>query len=255
MNAPLVSVIIPLYNTEKYIEKAIESVINQTYKNWQLIVIDDCSTDSSLDIVLDIKKQNNISNEKMIIKRMKKNMGTYVALNIGLKLAKGKFFCVLGSDDIYIPEKLQIQIDEFIKNPDYICVIGKYIRKDLKRNICPDLGISIERMKNGIMGECTSMYSMSLINKIGYYDCVRYGADTNFFWRMYKYFGNYDKIKKINKILYLAIQRPNRLTKDSTIPNRIIYCSNFKKWLNQGNYYIDFPLEKRPYNVPEDMLP
>ena len=65
MNDPLVSIIIPLYNTEKYIEKAINSVINQTYKNWQLIVIDDCSTDDSLNIVLKIRKQNNFSNEKM----------------------------------------------------------------------------------------------------------------------------------------------------------------------------------------------
>ena len=63
MNDPLVSIIIPLYNTEKYIEKAINSVINQTYKNWQLIVIDDCSTDDSLNIVLKIRKQNNFSNE------------------------------------------------------------------------------------------------------------------------------------------------------------------------------------------------
>ena len=100
MNTPLISIIIPLYNTEKYIEKAIESVINQTYKNWELIIIDDCSTDSSLDIVLDIRKRNGFSNKKMVIKRIKKNMGTYVALNIGLKLAKGNYFCVLGSDAI-----------------------------------------------------------------------------------------------------------------------------------------------------------
>ena len=255
MNDPLVSVIIPLYNTEKYIEKAIDSVINQTYQNWQLIVIDDCSTDTSLDIVLDIRKRNNFSNEKMVIKRMKKNMGTYVALNIGLKLVKGEYFCILGSDDVYIPEKLQIQIDEFVKNPDYICVIGKYIRKDLSGNICKDIDISIEKMKTGNFGECTCMYSMSIINKIGYYDCVRYGADTTFFWRIHKYFGNYDKFKQIDKILYTAIQRPNRLTIDSTKANRTIYSSNFKKWLNRGNYYIGFPLGKRPYNVPKDMLP
>ena len=255
MNDPLVSVIIPLYNTEKYIEKAVNSVINQTYKNWQLIVIDDCSTDSSLDIILDIRKRNNFSNKKMIIKRMKKNMGTYVALNIGLKLAKGKYFGVLGSDDVYIPEKLQIQIDEFTKNPNYICVIGKYIRKDPSGNICKDIDISIEKMKTGYFGECTCLYSISLINNIGYYDCVRYGADTNFFFRMHKYFGTYDKIKRINKILYIPIQRPNRLTNDLTKRNRTIYSSTFRKWLDQGNYYISFPLQKRPYNVPTDMLP
>jgi len=255
MYDPLVSVIIPLYNTEKYIEKAIDSVINQTYKNWQLIIIDDCSTDSSLDIVLDIRKRNNFSNEKMVIKRMKKNMGTYVALNIGLQLAKGKYFCVLGSDDMYIPEKLQIQIDEFTKNPNYVCVAGKYIRKDLKGNICEDINVSKQQMQRGIMGECTCMYLTSIIKNIGYYDCVRYGADSNYMYRVYKYFGKYDKIKRINNILYIAIQRPNRLTIDSTHRNRNIYFSTFKKWLNRGNYYIGFPLEKRPYNVPTDMLP
>ena len=255
MNDPLVSVIIPLYNTEKYIEKAINSVINQTYTNWQLIIIDDCSTDSSLEIVMNIRKSNKFSNEKMVIKRMTKNMGTYVALNIGLQLAKGKYFCVLGSDDMYIPEKLQIQIDEFTKNPNYVCVAGKYIRKDLKGNICSDLDVSIEKMKTGTLGECTCLYSMSIIDKIGYYDCVRYGADTSFIWRLRKYLGNDDKIKRIDNILYIAIKRPNRLTIASTHRNRIIYSSTFKKWLKQGNYYIGFPLKKRPYNVPEDMLP
>ena len=124
----------------------------------------------------------------MVIKRMKKNMGTYVALNIGLKLAKGNYFCVLGSDDIYIPEKLQIQVDEFTQNPNYICVVGNYIRKNISSS---EIFVTIffnkfrqNIMENGIMGECTSMYSMSIINKIGYYDCVRYGADTNFFWRI-----------------------------------------------------------------------
>ena len=255
MNDPLVSIIIPLYNTEKYIEKAINSVINQTYKNWQLIVIDDCSTDDSLNIVLKIRKQNNFSNEKMVIKRMKKNMGTYVALNIGLKLAKGKFFGVLGSDDIYLPEKLHIQIEEFKKNTELVCVMGKFKRVDLEGNITADLDVTKDSMKNGIFGECTALYSMSLLDKIGYYDCVRYGADTNFFLRIYKYCGNNNNFKRIKKLLYVAVKRPDRLTLDSTRNNRLIYVRNFKEWLNQGNYYIGFPLALRPFNVPEDMLP
>jgi len=254
MDNPLVSIIIPLYNTEKYIEKAINSVINQTYTNWQLIIIDDCSTDSSLEIVMNIRKSNKFSNEKIVIKRMTKNMGTYVALNIALKLAKGKYFCILGSDDIYIPEKLQIQIDEFTKNPNYVCVAGKYIRKDLKENICEDINVSKQQMQRGIMGECTCMYLTSIIKNIGYYDCVRYGADTNYIYRVYKCFGK-DRVCKINKILYTAVQRPNRLTIASTKRNRNIYVSTFKKWLGRGNYYIGFPLKKRPYNVPTDMLP
>jgi glycosyltransferase involved in cell wall biosynthesis len=256
MNNPLVSVIIPLYNTEKYIEKAVNSVINQTYQKWQLIIIDDCSSDSSLDIVLNIRKQNKLSKEKMVIKKMNKNMGTYVALNVGLTLAKGKFFCVLGSDDTYIPEKLQIQIDEFKKNSNLICVMGKYIRQDLNGDISTDFGISKNQMKKGVFGECTSMYKMSLINQIGYYDSVRYGADTTFWERINKIVGPRNtRVKLLNKILYNAVKRPERLTQHSTLSNRKIYMRNFEKWLNKGNYYISFSLKNRPFPVPADMLP
>jgi glycosyltransferase involved in cell wall biosynthesis len=254
MTEPLVSVIIPLYNTDKFIENAVNSVINQTYKNWQLIIIDDCSTDKSLEIAMNIRKEKNFLHNKMVIKRMKKNMGTYIALNVGLKLAKGKYFCILGSDDTYTPDKLELQVTMLEKNPKYMTCVGKYIRKDLDGEYIEDFAINGENTKTGVKGECTCMYKISIINEIGYYDSVRYGGDTNFIHRVTKFYSDYSFIE-LNKILYIAIERPNRLTKKSTSTNRIQYFNTFMRWLKQGNYFIPFPLQTRPYKVPPEMLP
>ena len=68
MTDPLVSIIITLYNRENYITDTIDSILNQTYENWELIIINDCSTDNSLNTVINYKKKHNLSNSKMIIK-------------------------------------------------------------------------------------------------------------------------------------------------------------------------------------------
>lgn len=102
----LVSIIIPVYNAEKFIEDTIKSVINQTYKNWQLIIIDDHSTDSSVNIIKEFTKNNN----KIKLIKLKKNNGVAIARNKGINLAKGKYLCFLDADDLWHPEKLNKQI-------------------------------------------------------------------------------------------------------------------------------------------------
>lgn len=102
----LVSIIIPVYNAEKFIEDTIKSVINQTYKNWQLIIIDDHSTDDSVNIIKNFTKNNN----KIKLIKLKKNNGVAIARNKGINLAKGKYLCFLDADDLWHPEKLNKQI-------------------------------------------------------------------------------------------------------------------------------------------------
>lgn len=97
----MVSVIIPLYNTEKYILETINSVVIQTYTDWELIVIDDGSTDSSASIVKDLMK----SNDK-IQYFYQENLGVSVARNNGLSKAKGNFIALLDADDVWEPENL-----------------------------------------------------------------------------------------------------------------------------------------------------
>ena len=96
----LVSIIMPSYNTGKFIAETINSVLNQTYKNWELIIVDDCSTDNTDEVVeqfLIDKRINYLKNEK--------NSGAAVSRNRALKEAKGKWIAFLDSDDLWMPKK------------------------------------------------------------------------------------------------------------------------------------------------------
>ena len=111
-NTPLVSVIISLHDSEKYIEETLESVVNQTYKNWEMIVVDDYSFDSSRDIVRKLQGKDN----RITLVESKANFGGPARpRNIGLGLAKGKYIAFLDSDDVWIASKLEKQI-EFMKD-------------------------------------------------------------------------------------------------------------------------------------------
>lgn len=119
----LVSIIVPCYNSEKYIHKAIESVLNQSFKNWEMLIIDDCSTDNSVEIILNYSKlYNNISYFKTEV-----NSGSAaIARNIGIKNANGKYIAFLDSDDSWLPTKLEQQLVVFDRNPDAAIVYCNY---------------------------------------------------------------------------------------------------------------------------------
>lgn len=102
----LVSVIMPTYNCAKYIEESIHSVINQTVKDWELQIIDDCSTDNTADIIKPFLNQySNIH-----YYRLPKNGGPAVARTVGIKRATGKYIAFLDSDDLWNKDKLEKQI-------------------------------------------------------------------------------------------------------------------------------------------------
>ena len=102
---PFVDVILPNYNKAEFLEEAINSVINQTYKNWHLYIADDHSNDNSLEI---INKFSNLNNVNII--RLKKNMGPSFCRNYGMRLSKSKYISFLDSDDSWSVDKLEKQI-------------------------------------------------------------------------------------------------------------------------------------------------
>jgi len=116
---PLVSVIIPSYNHEKYIEEAIRSVWEQTYQNIELIVLDDGSKDHSPDIIKNLEKISPIP-MKVIIK---KNDGLCITLNQGLALAKGEYVSFLASDDKFLPQKIKLLIQYYVDNEDPLGIV------------------------------------------------------------------------------------------------------------------------------------
>lgn len=107
----LVSIIMPSYNTASFISKTIESVLNQTYKNWELLIVDDCSTDDTDEIV------SKYNDKRIVYLKNEKNSGAAISRNRALRNAKGKWIAFLDSDDLWHPTKLEKQI-KFMKKMD-----------------------------------------------------------------------------------------------------------------------------------------
>lgn len=120
MDQPLVSVIMPAYNAEKYIAEAIESVINQSYTNWELIIIDDGSTDNTANEI-------NKYTDKRIIFIKESNAGQSTQLNLGITIANGQYIAIAHADDINLVNRLSLQV-AFLKENNNIDVCGSYIR-------------------------------------------------------------------------------------------------------------------------------
>ena len=108
----LVSIIMPAYNSEPYIRDTIKSVIGQSYDNFELIIVDDNSTDNTKEIIEDIAK----SCDKIVYFRFNENKGAAEARNKAISMAKGRFIAFLDSDDIWSEDKLKIQVDYMLKN-------------------------------------------------------------------------------------------------------------------------------------------
>lgn len=102
----IVSVIIPVYNAEKYISETIDSVLNQTYQKIQIVLVDDCSNDSSGRIIADYVKEH----DNVVYHLQEKNGGAAVARNTALALAKGRYVAFLDSDDLWYPQKIVKQL-------------------------------------------------------------------------------------------------------------------------------------------------
>lgn len=128
MNNPKISVVMPVYNSEKYLRESIESILNQTFRDFELIIIDDCSTDNSIKIV------ESYNDKRIKIFQNEKNIGTVKTRNIGLKKAKGKYIAVMDSDDISLPDRFDYQLTYLVFNPHIFLVGSSAIFIDDKGN-------------------------------------------------------------------------------------------------------------------------
>ncbi|MDR0606474.1 MAG: glycosyltransferase [Bacteroidales bacterium] len=164
----LVSIIIPNYNRAIYIESSIQSVINQTYTNWELIIVDDCSTDNSIDIIKEC-----IKNDKRIkLYQMPQNNGLpAVPRNFGIEKASGDFIAFLDSDDIWLSDKLQEQIN-LAQQKDAAVVYSYYEKIDSNgfrnnRIVRTPSKINYKQLlKGNVIGCLTGMYSVNKLGKI-----------------------------------------------------------------------------------------
>ena len=163
----LVSIVTPVYNNADFVEKTIESVKNQTYDNWEMILIDDKSNDNSLDIINKFASRDS----RIKIIKNKNNLGAGVSRNKAIKLARGKYIAFLDGDDIWKENKLEIQIGLMDKNKwefshtsyGYITEFGKKLNKTYQVKSQP-VGY-YDLLKRTDIGCLTAVYNQEMLGK------------------------------------------------------------------------------------------
>ena len=174
---PLVSVIMPAYNAERFIEEAIRSVMSQTVSDWELIVIDDCSTDNTFQIAQHLMTQDS----RIILLRNSENSGVAKTRNRGIECAKGNYIAFLDSDDIWHSEKLERQLNKIQAVDAGMCycsyriigVAGEKVRADY---IVPETATYENILKENYI-QCSAMLVRSDIVKKFYFNTVFFHED------------------------------------------------------------------------------
>ena len=175
-----VDIIIPVYNSQKYISKTIKSVFRQTYKNWKLIIIDDASTDDTKKILEEIYKKIKYRRKIAILKN-NINKGQALSRNIGLKYSKSKFVTFLDSDDFWDKNKLKNQIKFMLSNNyDFTYTDYKIIKNNkIKKITVPDSYDYKKFIHNSSINTCSMVLKKKIIKNI-YFKNFRFSEDYFF---------------------------------------------------------------------------
>lgn len=161
-DGPLVSVVMPAYNASRIIDNAIHSVLGQTYENWELIVVDDCSTDNTLEILRQFKS------DKIKLITSKRNSGAVKAMNRGIRAARGKYIAFIDANDMWQPDKLERQLD-FMKKKEAGFVFSSYVFADKKgrpKGKVMRMPALIDFSKKNMIMTSTVMLDTNIVSKV-----------------------------------------------------------------------------------------
>lgn len=184
----LVSIIVPVYNAERFLEDTINTVLNQTYKNWELLLVNDCSKDNSKKIA------NKYLSDKIKWIDMDQNSGAALTRNKGIELSTGRYICFLDADDLWEKEKLEKQIN-FMNETDSAFSFTGYEFADEngkpngKKVFVPDTINYSQALKNTTIWTSTVMFDMSKLSKEDIYMPNVKSEDTACWWKVLKNIG------------------------------------------------------------------
>lgn len=211
---PRVSVIIPTYNRAQLVGRAIQSVLNQTYQDFELIVVDDCSTDNTAQIV------KGIGDERVKYIPHQVNKGASAARNTGIRAARGELIGFLDSDDEWLPEKLQRQVDKFDSASANVgLVYGGYVVIDdeTKRTIRQENPSKRGYVFRGILredfvGSPTPLVKRECFEKVGLFDEeMQFGEDWDMWVRIAQHY-EFDFLREMVANFYVS---QHQITTDS----------------------------------------
>ena len=163
-----VSVIMPAYNGEKFIGEAIQSIIDQTYQNWELIVIDDCSKDGTLDVI------RQFDDQRIVLYQNDENKGIAFGTNLGIEKSTGDYIALLDDDDVAMKDRFKIQVDYLDSHPEIDVLGGADIEIDENGDYIKCSGPPLRNPKlikayllffKNMFTDCTVMYRKDFVQK------------------------------------------------------------------------------------------
>jgi glycosyltransferase involved in cell wall biosynthesis len=186
MNKPLFTVLMPVYNGEKYLREAIDSILNQTLTDFEFLIIDDGSKDNSVQII------NSYSEPRIRLVKNEANLGISKTLNLGIEMSSAEFIARMDADDISYPARLQKQYDYLIKNPDcallstwakMITENNEHIRTEEYRSRLHYYNLTFECW----MYHPTVVFKKTAAKEVGMYS-IPYAEDFELFWQLSRKF-------------------------------------------------------------------
>lgn len=254
---PLVSVLMTTHNSEEFLDTAMRSVLEQTYADLELIVVDDCSTDGTREKLAAWAEYD----KRVVVLHNKHNVGTYGSKNLGLLKARGKFITCHDSDDWSHPQKIAFQVMRLRKTKAMACY-SRWVRID-------ERGFFEAKRWGQVAHSNPSslLYHRSVIDTIGFYDTVRTGADTEFHHRIVNRFGAASVFETPSTMAF-GRSHSDSLTRSSLLgfdeygasPYRQAYWMAWGEWHLRAmkeapeSLYIDFPpQDSRQFDIPQQI--
>lgn len=187
MSGELVSIVVPVYNAEKYITDTVKSVLAQTYGNWELILVENGSSDNTVEVLKNLEKED----KRIRVLDVKANVGAARARNAGTDLSSGKYLAFLDADDLWKPEKLEKEI-AFLKEKNAAFVFTGYEFGDENANPTgkivrvPETINHKQAMKNTTIFTSTVLFDVSVLGKERLHMPVIKSEDTALWWSILK---------------------------------------------------------------------
>ena len=257
-DGPLVSVIMTAFNVEGFIHTSVSSILSQSYRSLEVIVVDDCSTDGTPNILRELAGRD--ARLQVIFKDT--NDGTYVSKNLGMARAQGKYVAFQDGDDWSHPDRIGKSVAVLESMRKVVALTTEHVRMTTEG----DLVLTAS-------GRCSYLSHISLVfrrrrvlSRAGFFDSVRAAADAEYRERLKVIFGD-EGVVEFPWLLNFTRHRPGSLTAGSRFslirgvagPVRMKYRKSYMRWhasIRRGRSgYMSFPLSERPFKAPEVMLP
>jgi|694.fasta_scaffold148551_1 glycosyltransferase involved in cell wall biosynthesis len=249
MKTPKISVLMPAYNADQYIVEAIESILNQTFTDFEFIIIDDCSTDKTWEIIKEYAKKD----KRIIAIKNEKNLKLSATLNKGIDICKADYIARMDADDWSYPDRFKKQYEVISKDPK-IGILGgtmevcdeKLEVKNIRKYHKDDKEIRRHIFKYSPFCHATTMYRKNIVQDIGKYNINLYDAED---YDLYFRIGQISEFKNIDDTLYRM--RYNENSVSNTRARRQEFLTIYIRLKSIVEYNYKMPIADKIYTLTQ----